>query len=190
MLGTGHALVTRCYNACFVLEGDAEVGAETGTGVGAEGDAGVGTEVGTGVGAPCFLVDAGGGNGIMTQLEQAGVDWRSIRDLFITHTHIDHLLGAVWMLRLVCHHLNEGDYAGDFAVWGNDRVVAVLEELAHLLLRPQETRFLGNRVRLHAVRDGEAHEILGRKTAFFDTHSAGAKQFGFAMELGIRSKVT
>ena len=33
-----------------------------------------------------------------------------IRDRFITHTHIDHVLGAVWMLRLVCHHLNEGDY--------------------------------------------------------------------------------
>lgn len=217
MLGTGHALVTRCYNACFVLEDD---GAECS---GAVEDAGAGFEAplqeaarqGTLAGEvsrqeavvlrgeavrqgapapaparqsvtmrrPCFLVDAGGGNGILAQLERVGLDWRCVRDLFVTHTHIDHLLGAVWMLRLVCHHMNEGDYPGSFAVWGNDRVVSALEELARLLLRPQETRFLGNRVQLHAVCDGETREILGRAVTFFDIHSEGAKQFGFAMEL-------
>ena len=33
MLGTGHALVTRCYNACFLLEDDATSGTERGVGV-------------------------------------------------------------------------------------------------------------------------------------------------------------
>ena len=37
MLGTGNALVTRCYNTCFAIQDDDEY----------------------------FLVDAGGGNGIM-----------------------------------------------------------------------------------------------------------------------------
>ena len=200
MLGTGHALVTRCYNACFLLEDDATSETERGAGVergagafdsavGGAGvergaaDAGAGAGGACGAGSPCFLVDAGGGNGVMTQLERAGVDWRRVSDLFITHTHIDHVLGAVWMLRLVCHHLNEGDYESGFTIWGNDQVIAALEELAHLLLRPQETRFLGNGVRLRAVSDGEAHVILGRKTTFFDIRSAGAKQFGFAMEM-------
>ena len=45
MLGTGNAMVTRCYNTCFVLSSGEEY----------------------------FLVDAGGGNGIFKQLEQAGV---------------------------------------------------------------------------------------------------------------------
>jgi ribonuclease Z len=159
MLGTGHALVTRCYNACFVLEDDASQNAS------------------------CFLVDAGGGNTVMTQLEQAHIDWRRIHDLFITHTHIDHLLGAVWMLRWVCHHMNEGDYEGNFDVWGNDDVTCALERLLRLLLRPQETRFLGNRVQLHTVKDGQDCLILGRKVSFFDIHSSGAKQFGFVMEM-------
>jgi ribonuclease Z len=41
MLGTGNALATRCYNTCFTLHGEKGV----------------------------LLVDAGGGNGILTQME-------------------------------------------------------------------------------------------------------------------------
>lgn len=170
MLGTGHALVAKYYNSCFVLEA---------------GDDG------------CLLVDAGGGSGLLTQFDRAGVDWRRIRAMFVSHTHIDHLLGAVWMLRLVCHHLNEGDYRDDFSVYGNDEVIAKLHEVAGLLLRPQETQYLveegggaagkapceGSHVHLVAVRDGEAHEVLGRRIEFFDIRSKGAKQFGFALDL-------
>ena len=63
MLGTGNALATRCYNTCFTLHG------------------------GKGV----LLVDAGGGNGILTQLEKAGIRREDISDLFVTHAHTDHL---------------------------------------------------------------------------------------------------
>ena len=45
MLGTGHAMVTQCYNTCFAIENNGEY----------------------------FLVDAGGGNGIMSQLEKAEI---------------------------------------------------------------------------------------------------------------------
>ena len=65
MLGTGHALVTQCYNTCFVLrEGNRQ-----------------------------FLVDGGGGNGLFSQFRAAGLDWREVKEIFVTHKHIDHLLG-------------------------------------------------------------------------------------------------
>ena len=67
MLGTGNALATRCYNTCFTLHGEKGV----------------------------LLVDAGGGNGILTQLEKAGIRREDISDLFVTHAHTDHLLGCV-----------------------------------------------------------------------------------------------
>ena len=71
MLGTGNALAARCYNTCFTLHDPS---------------------------GEILLVDAGGGNGILTQLERAEIDLRSIHHLFITHTHTDHLLGAVWVI--------------------------------------------------------------------------------------------
>lgn len=140
MLGTGHALATKCYNACFALQDDAMGKAPGRT----------------------FLVDAGGGNGILTQLERAGIDWHSIHDLFVTHTHVDHLLGSVWILRVVCYGMECGNYQGEFHFWGNDEVVAAADKLAHMLLRPSESAFIGKRVFLHAVEDGDTAQILGR----------------------------
>ena len=85
MLGTGSALVTECYNTCFVLsDGDEH-----------------------------FLVDGGGGNGILSQLKKAGFNWQDMRTIFVTHKHMDHILGAVWMIRMICQHMKKGSYEGE-----------------------------------------------------------------------------
>lgn len=168
MLGTGHALVTRCYNACFVIEEESDPAVPSG----AAGDRG-----------RVFLVDAGGGNGILSQLERAGIANGRVHDLFLTHTHIDHLLGAVWVLRVVCYGMECGTYEGELHVWGNDEVIAAVDSLARMLLRPSESRFIGERVFLHEVRPGERARVMGRDTTFFDVRSKGsARQFGFVME--------
>lgn len=62
LLGTGNAMATRCYNTCFALRS----------------------------GAACFLVDAGGGNGVLRQLELAQLPTESIEGMFITHAFCDH----------------------------------------------------------------------------------------------------
>ena len=46
-------------------------------------------------------MDAGGGNGIFKQLEQAGVPFTGIREMFVTHAHTDHILGAIWVIRKI-----------------------------------------------------------------------------------------
>ena len=66
MLGTGHAMVTRCYNTCFALEDGDEY----------------------------FLVDAGGGNGILCQLEKAKIDcakklFDSLSSGVVKYDHVD-----------------------------------------------------------------------------------------------------
>lgn len=60
MLGTGNALVTECYNTCFVLEENNQY----------------------------LLVDGGGGNGILHQLKHAGINWKNIKSIFVTHKHL------------------------------------------------------------------------------------------------------
>ena len=39
----------------------------------------------------CFLVDGGGGNTILSCLDEAGVSLNDIRTIFVTHKHMDHL---------------------------------------------------------------------------------------------------
>ena len=53
MLGTGNATVTKCYNTCFTIK----------------------------TGKNILLVDAGGGNGILGQLEKAGIAISEIHDM-------------------------------------------------------------------------------------------------------------
>ena len=70
-LGTGNALATRCFNTCFIIRSRGNM----------------------------LMVDAGGGNGILRQLELSGIQREDIHDLIVTHAHTDHILGVVWMMR-------------------------------------------------------------------------------------------
>ena len=80
MLGTGNAVTTKCYNTCFILKDSGSV----------------------------LLVDGGGGNGILVQMEKAGASIYDIHDMFITHAHTDHILGAVWVIRVVMQEMLKG----------------------------------------------------------------------------------
>lgn len=95
MLGTGNALATRCYNTCFTLQGKEGV----------------------------LLVDAGGGNGILAQLEKAGIRCEDISDLFVTHAHTDHLLGCFWMMRMALQ------FRYPLRVWSHKKVLGLLTDI-------------------------------------------------------------
>ncbi len=155
MLGTGSAMASACYNTCFALED----------------------------GGRTFLVDGGGGNGIFTQLERAGIPAGSVGDLFVTHKHMDHLLGALWVIRQRCQSLASGRAADPLNVYGHHEVIGILRQMTDWMLVPEQTVFMGKTVRLISVSDGETRQILGRKVTFFDICSPKALQFGFTLEL-------
>ena len=155
MLGTGNAGVTKCYNTCFVIsDGDRHI-----------------------------LVDGGGGNGLLQRFKSAGLDWMDMQHIIVTHKHVDHLLGIVWMLRFILQNRNRGKHKGEAFIYGHDKVIEALKTLANLLLSEKETRYLGERLHLVEVHDGESISINGRVLSFFDIASTKEKQFGFTLEL-------
>ncbi len=155
MLGTGMAMVTKCYNTCFVLEDD----------------------------AGSFMVDAGGGNGIFRQTAAAGVEVWKIRDFFVTHKHTDHILGMIWVIRMLTERLHAGWITGEYRIYGHEEVIRLLKEFTGSLFKPALLKQMEKNVRLIPVEDGETRQIMGRKVTFFDIGSTKAKQFGFTMEL-------
>lgn len=162
MLGTGMAMVTSCYNTCFVL-----------------------TEK-----ENSFLVDGGGGNGILRQLEKAGCDWSSIHDIFVTHKHIDHIMGVLWVIRKIGQGINRGDYAGNLDIYGHDEVIAILRGMTEDLLQNKIKKHIGDRIRFRVVEDGEHVQILGCEVTFFDIFSTKDKQYGFTMEYTAGRRLT
>ncbi len=161
-LGTGNAQATACYNTCFLIRDDARR----------------------------LLVDAGGGNTILNRLAQAGEDWRDVRDIIVTHKHIDHLLGVVWLMRMICQGAQRGTYEGEARLYAHDEVIGLLEQMAHALLGEKAASQLGRALHLVTVADGETHGIIGHDATFFDIRSTKAKQFGFTLDLGAGRRLT
>ena len=155
VLGTGNAAVTRCYNTCFLLD----------------------------LPEGYLLCDAGGGNGILGQLEKAGVELKDIHHLILTHAHSDHLLGAVWVVRMVAAAMNAGRYEGELTIWCDPAVREGLCQMARITLQKKMTDRIGDRILFRDISDGQTETILGRQVTFFDIHSTKMKQLGFTMAL-------
>ena len=155
MLGTGNAVVTHCYNTCFVLEENGQH----------------------------LFVDGGGGNSLLQQLEKAQLAWQDMRTVFVTHKHMDHLLGILWLMRMMCQSWRRGTYDGEAVIYGHDEVIGLLRSMGKALLSAKDGAFIDDKLHLVSVADGETRCLIGHDTTFFDIHSTKAKQFGFSMEL-------
>ena len=147
MLGTGNALATRCYNTCFTLHSG---------------------------GGALLMVDAGGGNGVLSQLERAGIACDDIHDLFVTHAHTDHLLGCVWMMRMALQ------FGYSLKLWSHRKVLRLLEDICRQVLPKKEADGIGSIVVPHELEDGDLFEVGGLQLQCFDIHSTKERQFGFA----------
>ena len=153
MLGTGNATVTECYNTCFCFSGR----------------------------KGHFLVDAGGGNRILHVLKEADIPLEEIHDIFLTHKHIDHLLGMIWIIRMAGQKMNQGKYEGELRIYCHSGLTDTLKTIAELTIQKKVTKHIGKRIRLIPVQDGETREIIGCPVTFFDIHSTKDRQFGFAL---------
>lgn len=108
----------------------------------------------------------------------------------MTHKHIDHLLGIIWMMRMILQNMNRGKYEGEATIYGHEEVIRILKEMAGEVLSAKEMKYIDDRLYMVVVEDGEEREIIGKKVTFFDIHSTKAKQFGFCMQLDEDEKLT
>mgnify|MGYP004461381183 FL=1 len=152
MLGTGNATVSQIYNTCFVLQTPSTL----------------------------MLVDAGGGNGILAQLKKVNVQISDIHHLFVTHAHTDHVLGVIWVIRMVAQCKG---YEGLLHVYGNDKVMKVIKTIIDMILAKKQLAKVAERVVFHQLEDGDRFEVGDMKLECFDIQSTKEKQFGFRAEL-------
>jgi ribonuclease Z len=161
-LGTGRAQVTECYNTCFITDDSGKL----------------------------VLTDGGGGIYILHQLKAAGYRWQDIGDIIVTHKHMDHLLGVMWIVRMIAQSMKSGKYKGEARIYGHDEVLSLIKRYSDDLLTPDAAGFVGDRIVLREVHDGEKVSIQGRDYTFFDIHSTKAKQYGYTFGLPSGGKLT
>lgn len=155
MLGTGSAMPSASYNTCFVID------------------------------TPDLrlMVDAGGGNGIFKAMTNAGIDVGSIHHFFITHSHTDHILGAVWLVRRIVQFAMEGSYEGRLTVYGNRDVLDALNVICrHTYLESYYAAML-EVIEFVEVAAGSRFNFDDTELEFIDCHSLNVAQTGFRMTL-------
>lgn len=162
ILGTGFAMATKCYNTCFTISNEDEY----------------------------FLIDAGGGNTILSNLEKSNISIDKIHNMFISHTHNDHILGSVWIIRAVGQSMLKNKYEGIFNVYGHKDSIEAIKTICNLTLQGKFTKLFGDKILFHEVIDGTKIKILERETIFFDIHSTKLLQYGFTMTLANGKRLT
>lgn len=153
-LGTGNALVTKCYNTCFALQYAGDT----------------------------FLTDAGGGNTILAQLEKADISVSSIRHLFLTHGHTDHILGVIWIIRLAASLYTRGKHPG-LTIFCHDECEQKLRVFCQMTLTAKLQAVLDNGIKFVRLTNGAAFQAGPFHATAFDILSTKTKQFGYRLIL-------
>ncbi len=138
MLGTGNAMVTECYNTCFLISS----------------------------GGRNFLIDGGGGNTILRQLKYAGYECMDIDEIFITHKHIDHLLGVIWVVRAACQCMIQRHLVKEVNIYGHGEVIALIRDMLDKLLLKKQLKLAEEHIHMITVNVGKAGISLTGKSLF------------------------
>lgn len=149
MLGTGHGMVKKMYNACFIIQNE-------------EGN---------------FLIDTGGSAEILNRLDYFGVQASEINNIFISHSHIDHIMGLIWLFKSLSSSLSL--IKDKIHVYANDDVIDTIEKLMSLLLPVKLIDLLLIKIELIKLKNNEKVKINGCEYLFFDLNASSCKQFGF-----------
>ena len=151
ILGTGNAMVTKCYNTCFTISDGKEH----------------------------FLVDGGGGNTILRQLEVSNILIENIHHVFVSHNHNDHILGIIWIIRAVTQGMLANQYLGNLNIYCHTSTSEAIKTISYFVLNKKFTNLFASRIIFHPIEDKEEAVILGREITFFDIGSSKDLQFGF-----------
>lgn len=162
MLGTGAAMVTRCYNTCFTISNKDEY----------------------------FLVDTGGGNTILSNLEKSDIPINKIHNVFISHSHNDHITGIVWIIRAVAQQIINGNYSGKLNIYCHKNVIEIIRTISNLLLQKKFIDYIDRDIIFVEIYDNCGLEILDMHLRCFDIKSTKLLQFGFTVKLKNGKKLT
>lgn len=151
MLGTGNGGTLDSYNTCFVIQND-------------KGN---------------FLVDTGGGIEVIKRLKCIDIQLADIKNIFISHSHTDHILGIFWIFKKISRLAMHGKITDKINIYCNDVVYEAITEVSKYILPSKLMEAVYTITNFVILNDGDKHTICDVEYEFFDIKAKGTKQFGF-----------
>lgn len=157
VLGTGAGLTRKCFNTCFLLQNNEQY----------------------------FLVDTGAGAQILNQIEAVNVSLSNIHDIFISHKHVDHLLGIFPLLRVICQDMQKGKFEGKVNLYCAKEVRVIIERFILDTFHGVHIDVYYQNVIFHEIEDEQEYSIIGYCVKILDVFpdEENMTQYGFQMQL-------
>ena len=159
MLGVGNGGTLQLYNTCFVIQN-------------LNGN---------------FLVDTGGSIEIIKRLNEVNIDYKTIKHIFISHSHTDHVLGLFWYFKKISQHMQNCNFNEKINIYCNDVVFETIKDVSKHILPDKLMDLIYKNCNFVILNDGDRHSINGVEYTFFDIKAKGTKQFGFECRIGRKS---
>lgn len=126
-----------------------------------------------------FLIDTGGSIEIMNKLTQAGIDYKSIKNIFISHSHTDHVLGLIWLLKKIGCLIMFGENLEKINIYSNQDVNDTIKIILERTLPRKLTDILYQSINFVILNDGDKHIINGIEYTFFNICAKSTIEYGF-----------
>ena len=137
-----------------------------------------------------LLVDTGMGIGVIKQIKDVGVDITKIHDVFISHKHIDHLLGIFPLIRMVTSLMGAGVYEGNLHIYCDKEIKELVEKFFIPTSYPELIKMYKERVIFHDLYNNEKFDIIDYEVETLDMYSTECNQFGFQTKLNNSKTLT
>lgn len=151
VLGTGAGISINCYSTCFLLENNDKY----------------------------LLVDTGSGNQILNQLKAKNIDINKIHDIFISHKHIDHLLGIIPLLRYIIQQYRKKNYNGSLNIYCDIEIKEIIDTFIASTFHKSQENIYKEMVRYNFCEDYKRFSIIDYDVEIIDVHSTECVQYGF-----------
>lgn len=151
MMGTGHGFVHDLYNTCFVIENNKKH----------------------------FLIDTGGSADIVRNLENANIELSDLHDIFISHSHTDHILGLFWILKKLTGLYKSGKYEGKLNIYCNIEVAKSVKTIYPCLFPSIYVELIKEYINIIVLNDGDKKMICNHEYTFVDMKAGKNMLFGF-----------
>lgn len=155
MLGVGNGGVLNLFNTCFVIQN------KSGN----------------------FLVDTGGSIEIIKRLNEVNIDYQTIKHIFISHSHTDHILGLFWYFKKISQDILRDNKFEKINIYCNDVVFETIKEVSKHILPDKLMDLIYKNCNFVILNDGDNYLINDVNYTFFDIKAKGTKQFGFECKL-------
>ena len=150
-LECGNGGTMNIYNTCFVIDNDNGL----------------------------FLVDTGGSIEVVKRIYKLGYNLTDINDIFISHSHSDHILGVIWLFRDLYRLTKSGKFNHNINLYCNNSVYNSIKTIMDCVLEKKVIDVVEEKINFIVVNDKDRYVINGIEYTFFDIKAKKVLQYGF-----------